>query len=62
MDGMKAWELIAPKINPMEHPEYNNAEMAEAFLVCYIALKEYTPISKEYEDDWVTFMEERGLG
>ena len=41
MNGKEAWNLIQDKISPMENPEYNNSEMAEAFCLCYIALKEY---------------------
>lgn len=41
MTGKEAWDIIQDKINPLEHPEYNNAEMAEAFCLCYIAFKEY---------------------
>lgn len=41
MTGKEAWNIIQDKINPMEHPEFNNAEMAEAFCLCYIAFKEY---------------------
>jgi hypothetical protein len=41
MKGKEAWNIIQDKINPMEHPEFNNKEMAEAFCLCYIALKEY---------------------
>lgn len=41
MTGSKAWDLIRPFIDPMTHEECNNADMAEAFCVVYIALKEY---------------------
>lgn len=41
MTGKEAWNYIRDKIDPMKHHEYNNAEMAEAFCLCYIAFKEY---------------------
>ena len=41
MTGKEAWNLISPYINPMEHEEFNNKELSEAFITIYIALKEY---------------------
>ena len=41
MTGKEAWDLISPYINPMEHNEFNNKELSEAFIMIYIALKEY---------------------
>lgn len=40
MTGKEAWDLISPYINPMNHQEFNNKEMSEAFITIYIALKE----------------------
>ena len=62
MTGLKAWELIAPIISPLEHPEFNNKEMAEAFITCYIALKELQSVEEPVGPDYITFMEDRGFG
>lgn len=40
MSGKEAWDLISPYINPMEHQEFNNKEMSEAYITIYIACKE----------------------
>lgn len=48
MTGKEAWNLIQPYIDPMVHSEFNNAEMAEAFCMVYIALKEY---EKNHSED-----------
>ena len=62
MTGMEAWNLIAPIISPMEHQEFNNKDMCEAFITCYIALKEYRDLQEpENNFDYITFCEERGL-
>lgn len=62
MTGMEVWNLIAPIISPMEHPEFNNKEMAEAFITCYIALKQFDPTEEYVGPDYITFMEDRGFG
>ena len=61
MSGMEAWELISPHISPMVHEKFNTPEMAQAFCVTYIALKNYKPIKERMDGDWISFMEERGL-
>ena len=40
MTGMEAWKLFEPYINPMQHEEFNNKEMSEAFIMLYIACQE----------------------
>lgn len=40
MTAKEAWNLIEPYINPMNNPQFNNKEMSEAFILCYIAMKE----------------------
>ena len=62
MTGLQAWELIAPIISPLEHAEFNNKEMAEAFLTCYMALKEFSKDDEPVGPDYITFMEDRGFG
>lgn len=41
MTAMEAWKLIESYINPMYHEEFNNKEMSEAFIMLYIACREY---------------------
>lgn len=48
MTGKETWDLIQPVLDPMTHKEFNNEDMAEAFCMTYIALKEY---DENHEDD-----------
>ena len=48
MTGIEAFNKIKPYIDPMEHPEFNNKEMAEAFCMCFIAAQKYDRRHKEW--------------
>ena len=41
MTGKEAWSLIKDHISPMQHEEFNNKRMSQAFITTYIALKEF---------------------
>ncbi len=54
MTGKETWDLIAPYINPNKHEELNNREMAEAFIITFMALQDYhvreeESLGKEYK-------------
>lgn len=41
MTGKEARSLIKDHISPMQHEEFNNKRMSQAFITTYIALKEF---------------------
>lgn len=47
MSGKEAWSLIKDHISPMQHEEFNNKRMSQAFITTYIALKEFDERNKK---------------
>lgn len=47
MNGKEAFNIIRPYIDPMEHSEFNTAEMSEAFCMMYVCAKEYDETHSE---------------
>lgn len=47
MTGKEAWSLIKGHISPMQHEEFNNKRMSQAFITTYIALKEFDERNKQ---------------
>lgn len=47
MTGKEAWSLIKDHISPMQHEEFNNKRMSQAFITTYIALKEFDERNKQ---------------